>query len=247
MKNEGILVRFRKGCVLALLLALIMGLAAFDGALAEWVSTDDVYFSPDLSVGDFVTFGQYPQTASGTDKTPIEWLVLENDGEVALLISRYALECKPYNDELEAVTWETSTLRSWLNDEFYNWAFTVAERSRIAEGVNAAGVNPYFHTDAGYETWDSLFLLSIEEANKYEAYLLMCVPTDYALARGVSTYGDCWADGRETCYWWLRSPGDLPHSVTGVDSDGSIGIYGCDANDTDCGVRPCVWVWLGDN
>lgn len=44
------------------------------------------------SVGEVVTLGTYPQTESGNDNTPIEWIVLESDDETALLISRYALD-----------------------------------------------------------------------------------------------------------------------------------------------------------
>lgn len=239
--------KFRKGCALALLFMMLIGLACPAISMAEWVSSDDVYFSPDLSVGSYVTFGQYPQTANGRDDTPIEWLVLDNDGVTALLISRYALECEPYNVELAGVTWETCTLRSWLNDDFYSRAFTVAEKNSILESRVEPGVNPEFSIDAGNETWDKVFLLSIREANNYAAHLLMCAPTDYAAAKGVNTNEDNRINGRAACYWWLRSPGDLPHSVTGVNSDGSVDVYGCDAIDTDCGVRPCVRVRLGDD
>ena len=54
--------------------------------------------------GDYVTFGTYPQTASGTSSTPIEWLVLDVKGDQALLLSRYGLDAIPYNRELVEIT-----------------------------------------------------------------------------------------------------------------------------------------------
>lgn len=65
-----------------------------------------------FAVGNYVTFGTYPQTKAGNDATPIEWLVLARDGDKALLISRYALDAQPYNKDYTSVTWETCTLRT---------------------------------------------------------------------------------------------------------------------------------------
>lgn len=89
------------------------------------------------TLSDFrmVTYGHYPQTKAGTDTTPIEWLVLEVDEAKrrALLLSRNGLDAKPYNAEFDAVTWETCTLRAWLNDTFLNAAFTDRDQSFILQ------------------------------------------------------------------------------------------------------------------
>ena len=50
---------------------------------------------------------------------------------MALLISRYAIDCQPYNTEYKNVTWETCSLRKWLNEAFYNKAFTSEEKAKI--------------------------------------------------------------------------------------------------------------------
>ncbi|MDO4387139.1 MAG: DUF6273 domain-containing protein [Clostridia bacterium] len=239
--------KFRKLGILLLFTILLTGLTVFEVSVADELNRDAIIFTTELQAGDYVTFGHYPQTAMGDDNTPIEWLVLENEGETALLISRYALEGEPYNDALEGVTWETCTLRSWLNNRFYNKAFTSDEKGYIVQSQVAPGTNPYFHIDAGNETWDHVFILSIEEASGYSDSMRMCAPTAYAAAKGVYTNRDNRINGRAACHWWLRSLGDLPHSVTGVDSDGSVDVYGCDANDTDCGVRPCVRVRLSED
>lgn len=70
-------------------------------------------------VGDYVFFGAYEQdnnTANG--KENIEWLVLEVKDGKALVTSKYALDCKPYNTSYTDVTWENCTLRRWLNNDF---------------------------------------------------------------------------------------------------------------------------------
>ena len=196
--------------------------------------------------GNYVTFGTYPQTKSGTDQTPIEWLVLESDGETALLISRYALDAKPYNTEYESITWEKCTLRGWLNSDLYNRAFSAEEKKTILVSDVSADKNPPYWTNPGNATKDSVFLLSIIEANKYFANneARMCAATDYAIEQGTYTNSKYTVDGREACWWWLRSPGIKRDYAAIVISDGSIYDYGSYVYRSSCAVRPCVRVRL---
>ena len=74
-------------------------------------------------VGDIVYFGTYEQdndTSNG--KEDIEWLVLAKKGNRILVISDKALDRQPYNSSRTRVTWETCTLRKWLNNDFINAA-----------------------------------------------------------------------------------------------------------------------------
>ena len=49
-------------------------------------------------VGDYITFGLYEQDNDlSNGKENIEWLILELKDEKALVISKYALDSKPYN------------------------------------------------------------------------------------------------------------------------------------------------------
>ena len=194
--------------------------------------------------GNYVTFGTYPQTKSGTDQTPIEWLVLESDGETALLISRYALDAEPYNNKLIDTTWEKCTLRRWLNNDFYNRAFSAEEKKTILVSDVSADKNPRHDTDPSNATKDLVFLLSIVEAKKYFANkeARMCAATDYAIKQGTYTNSDYTVDGRKACWWWLRSPGRSSSYAAGVYTDGSF-----DSNRVYNGfsaVRPCVRVRL---
>ena len=195
-------------------------------------------------VGNYVDFGGYPQTQNGNDKTPIEWLVLESDGETALLISRYALDCKPYNEEFEDTTWEQCTLRGWLNSEFFNKSFSTEEKQYILQSDVSADKNPEYSTNPGNATKDNVFLLSIVEANKYfkSDDARKCAPTDYAIQQGADTSDIYKVEGRRACWWWLRSPGYFSSLAAYVDSGGSILNDLVDYSSN--AVRPCVRVRL---
>ncbi len=201
----------------------------------------------ECSVGKYVTFGSYPQTASGIDNTPIEWLVLENDGQRALLISRYALACRPYSTgtKWDGITWKRCTLRGWLNNEFYNRAFSKQEkRSILKSDVNES---LWYSTKPGKSTKDNVFLLSITEAEKYfeSNKARKCIATDYAIRRGAHKNPSYKEDNRGACWWWLRSSGYNRYHPANIFADGSVDIYyiGITGN---AAVRPCIWVRPAD-
>ena len=201
-----------------------------------------------FAVGNYVTFGEYPQTADGKDMTPIEWLVLARDGNKALLISRYALDAKRYNNS-NTEKWETCTLRTWLNGTFYNKAFSSAEQAAILTTSVDNSSNQGYWGRSGGNTQDKVFLLSYAEANKYFGITHFnssntksrVAPTPYAIAQGAYTNSsDKTADGTAAGWWWLRSPGDYRERVARVNTDGSLEAsyvhfeFGS--------VRPALWV-----
>lgn len=206
-----------------------------------------------FAVGNYVSFGTYPQTKAGNDATPIEWLVLARDGNKALLISRYGLDAQRYNKDTTSVTWETCTLRTWLNGTFYNKAFSSAEQAAIlTTNVDNSKNQCYsgWNTSGGNNTQDKVFLLSYAEANKYFGVTYdnssntksRVAPTAYAIAQGA--YADSFrrtADGTAAGQWWLRSPG-LYHQdyAASVLTDGSFD--GHDVSSDYGSVRPALWV-----
>ncbi len=192
--------------------------------------------APYKSVGGIVTFGTYPQTASGSDKTPIEWLVLDYDAASnrALIISRYGLDAKPYNTKFIDITWEKCTLRTWLNNDFLNAAFTAQEQKGIVlttvDNSKSQGSSRW-DTNGGNNTQDKIFLLSYAEANKYFGVAWedgnnmksRVTPTAYALKAGAWTNDSkTTADGAKAGWWWLRSPGDFQSDAASVSSAGSL-------------------------
>ena len=199
------------------------------------------------AVGDMVYFGTYEQDNDVTDGNEyIEWLVLDKQNNKILVISNYALDCQPYNEEYEDVTWENCTLRSWLNNDFYNTAFNEGEKQMILQTDVSADENPEYDTNPGNDTQDNVFLLGISEVKKYfsDGDARRCVPTAYAIAQGAYTSGNYKAGGKATCWWWLRSPGYNLSNAAYVDRDGSVGYGGnCVDNALDC-VRPALWINL---
>ena len=189
--------------------------------------------------GSILTYGTWEQDPAKGSKAPVEWIVLEVQEDRLLLISRYGLDCLSYCSSKDTVAWETSNIRTWLNDRFLETAFTPEEQAGIlVTQVDNSRSQGYVHYegDGGPDTEDRLFLLSYAEAWKYfpQNSDRACKPTKTAVKRGAfksSTSGNC--------PWWLRSPGYMENYVAAVDVDGNRGgnvKYGAMA------VRPAMWI-----
>lgn len=200
----------------------------------------------ELAVGDIFVFGRYEQDnnlANGPE--PIEWIILEvKTDDTLLLISKYALDAQPYNTEYTDVTWETCTLREWLNDIFYTKAFDSEEQTRILTTKVINENNSRYDTEGGNDTEDKVWLLSLADVFAYFKYYdeRMCVPTKYAIAQGVHQTEDYKIDGINTCWWWMRSPGSDSLHAARIEYDGSIIVNGNFVDATDRGIRPVIVV-----
>ncbi len=209
--------------------------------------------------GDVIVFGSYEQDNNKKNgKEAIEWLVLSNDGKELFIVSRYALDWKWYNNnKCENITWEKCSLRKWLNNDFYNAAFSASDKKLIKTTNLKNNEIIDFEMKGGNDTKDNVFLLSLEDMvnTKYgfssdfdePDIVRRCAPTAYAVEQGA--YFD---DEEETlnneyaCDWWLRSPGDHGDRATIVSSPGyvfTVGYLVCDFFDEDdgaIGVRPAL-------
>ena len=110
-------------------------------------------------------------------------------------------------------------------------------RTHGCEYIVKATGNPDYKTNAGSDTWDKVFLLSVEEVGKYFSSTkdMECEPTAYAKKQGAYTsLGNCW--------WWLRTPGDKPNCIAFVRAYGGIESWGCYATDYITAVRPAMWI-----
>lgn len=114
--------------------------------------------------------------------------MLDTNGNTALLISEIVLEAKPFSIDLTnpnmkgPSTWADSALRKWLIGEFYNTAFNIEEREHILKTKVIAEDNDLFEVDAGRDTEDYIYLLSISETIKYfrDDYDRICYETYHA-------------------------------------------------------------------
>nr|MCR5103726.1 DUF6273 domain-containing protein [Eubacterium sp.] len=183
--NKGIKKGMRRG--LALMLAAFISVSTFEIGNIQ-TKAEQAAKSATNSYGlqnprvafnyrDTVIFGHYWQEDTNKDgvidskdeKQPIVWQILEKyDDGTALVLSDKILDLKPYNDKKNsgtyACTWETSSIRSWLNSDFYNAAFTSSEHSSIIKSTVKNSKHPVLGTSGGNNTNDYLFLLSIDEA-----------------------------------------------------------------------------------
>ncbi|MCM1279995.1 MAG: DUF6273 domain-containing protein [Robinsoniella sp.] len=182
---------------------------------------------------------------------PIKWKVLQNDGSTLFVIADKAIDCKDYNDEMVSATWETSTIREWLNGSFYHAAFSSSEQGAIVEQTVVNEDNPEFGTEGGNDTNDKVCLLSRREITN-EAYgfcsddgifsMSRRVKTsDYANARGVER--DRSSAYEDNCWWWLRSPGAMSGLAAPVSPEGAVEWAGFLYVD-DYGVCPALHINL---
>lgn len=229
---------------------LISGFPAegvFDEPIDEETSEEtgeDISFG-DVEVGDYVTFGNYEQDNDlSNGKEAIEWLVLDVEDGKALVISKYALEYKDYDDLGGFSRWETSSLRAWLNDGFLNEAFSSAEKEKIPTVTVVTEGNCVIIEMEDDITQDKVFVLNRDEAFTYfdSAWERACAPTEYAKAQGIlNDTRDQFEDGN--CKWLLRSPSlAVPSNIYGVDCNGYFVDYFITFEY--CAIRPAMWIEL---
>ena len=199
------------------------------------------------NIGDYIYFGEYEQdndTSNG--KEDICWIVLAKENNQILVISEKALDCKKYHTTDTSVTWETCFIRGWLNETFFNSAFSIDDQAQVKNTTVSADKNPKYTTSAGNSTTDKIFLLSIAEVNKYFTSdgARMCVPTAYAKANGARPNNSYTKGDEAVSWWWLRSPGGSQRNAVGITYYGSIYNLGICVDDNAIGVRPAMWIAL---
>jgi hypothetical protein len=170
-----------------------------------------------LEVGDPFSYGAY-------EGKPLKWEVLEVNDENVLLLTKDCIAKRAYHSERLDITWEYCALRQWLNDDFYNDAFTNEQKERILKTAIKNPDNAKFGVSGGNDTEDRIFLLGLDEAEQYFSNDNECV----------ATY-----QGNPTM-WWLRSPGWRSYDASVVYERGQIINQGNYVNYGDVGVRPAL-------
>lgn len=216
---------------------------------------------------DNIYFGTYKQSSNGSgsyNTDPIKWRVLSNANGQLFLLSDQNLDVFQYHTENENVTWETSTMRSWLNgydttqnsggssgidytnDNFLDDAFSVKEQTAIAETtvINNDNKDENYGTngDGGNTTTDKIFLLSINDTDNIREYFpkystsRFSTNTEYVAAGG--KLGSYMHEAGEGDRWWLRSPGSNNSMAAFIEDDGGDVYEGNPVNDKSAAVRP---------
>ena len=228
----------------------------------------------DAKIGDIVQMGTYEQDGDAETEDPICWDVLDKDGDAVLLISHDVIAYQRFSDSRKCVIWEDSEIRTWLNQEFYAEAFDETEQASIRETTleNPSTVGFAAHVDPSGDvqvresrpdTKDKIFLLSWKEAEQYygnrltDASVLGRRPSRAVLQKRKAIFTDLiieelpamypysrhLPDGTERLSWMLRSTGMKAYNILVI---GYEGKWDQDYPDSYNGVRPVMWVNVGD-
>ena len=198
---------------------------------------------------------------------PVKWKVLSVNRSEVFLLSDKVLEGKQYHIKYEDVTWEGSTIRSWLNgygasdniqnkdyskENFIDTAFGMDEQLLIKESFVKNKDNINYGTDGGNDTYDKIFLLSesetygkeskkygfkISSGNRYYEHLMTYQSKSSIYAKAQGICNDTYNYGY-IYNWCLRSPGHYNGSVMWVKGD--MGIFYVSVDEKDCAIRPAL-------
>lgn len=135
-----------------------------------------------------------------------------------------SMDCTNY-----ASDWTTSSLRGWLNENFYNTSFTDNQKAQILTTHNENKCKGYYSTYNSADTYDKIFPITYFDARNSEYGYASgrrvydtarkLYGTDYALCQGLDVETEPVGDG--TSPWWLRTPDSDFRKATIVEHDGN--------------------------
>ena len=220
-----------------------------------------------LKVGDIVEFGSYKQSAiknangetTGFNVEPLKWRILKIENGKALLLTEEVIDNKYYNSTSATVdgyygnNYAHSDIREWLINDFYNTAFSSAEKNCIvATTLDNSAAPTSFNASGSYtkysseSTTDKVFLLSKDEANAYASKYFRTTATDYALSLGYQLYSGAGSIVGDN--WTLRTAGNNTYQIYTVHVRWGEHVtyfnWYDDTITTPRGVRPAIYVDL---
>ncbi|MBP5684169.1 MAG: hypothetical protein J6X02_02810, partial [Bacilli bacterium] len=162
----------------------------------------------------------------------IEWDVLENNDGTVKLIANLAIDSQ--NFSLSSNNYDSSYIRSFLNDDLYNTAFNTLEKSIMK--TMTIGSNS-----------DYVTLLSEEEVTSYFANNTdrWSFSTDYAKSQNCYTYEPPSIYNRtyeDNCYWLTRSAYTESGKIYYINHAGTI--TNGKTNMTYYGIKPVITITL---
>ncbi len=196
-----------------------------------------VTINPVNNAFETITLGTYEQDGDASNGAePVEWLVLKREADRVLVLSRYVLDQKAFHVKRQEVTWETCDLRQWLNNDFYEKAFSAEDRQRIIATPLKPTGNPIYGVSGGNETTDNVFCLSLAEA-------VSCFNINQWDDAAMQGHSESTMVGATNHVLWHRDIGHF--SIDGRDWDyfSQMGYTGSIPNSE---TKNCVWWWLRD-
>ena len=246
--------------IISLLLAALI-IFGITGALADtWTcpscgrSGNDGMFCPgcgtakpgstNIRAGDYVYLGHWEQNDyAGDGAEPIRWLVLDVDGSKLFLLSDKALANLPFNKKSDGTAWAGSTLRQWLNYDFYKGAFNNTEAAAIqTTKVEDTVEHTYyqFNTASRFSgtTQDKVFCLSYLELCNYLTTTTAACEPSAVVSKSKNKIKVDKNNGQVSCYWWLRTSAYKNNAML-MTSGGFTSAY---EHFPQACVRPALWV-----
>lgn len=171
------------------------------------------------------------------EKEKIEWLVLSEDEDRLFIVSKKSIVFRRFDKD--GRRWNDSEIRQWLNADFINEAFSHYEQPSIIK----TDVTTTFVTEepcAGYEcadihTQDRIFLLSVEEVERYFPEKVSRIQKKSGLASYALE-----EERKYTNAWWLRNTGGFSGAALLVLEDGNF--YGDASTQNIEGIRPAMYI-----
>ena len=226
--------------IISILLVLLTCISAVacggEGDDTSMNNDENVVTDNRTKVGDKVTLGKLDQDGNADVKEDIVWTVIKAEEGRALLLADKCLSYSTFNDGDGAFTWESSTLRDWLNYDFFAAAFTDEEKALVAKSeiVNKASyISLIGETE---NTEDRVFLLSLEEAKELLGEENVKGEVTEKLRKTAPL-----THGKTYCNWWLRTQGTSEYKISAVGYNGEINYGGLRGDIAEAGVRPCIW------
>ena len=202
---------------------------------------------------------------------PIRWRIIGLDGRIACLMADRLLDCQPFNTKEGPVSWESSTVRSWLNSYpaeeneagidyrgkgFLDMAFTAAQREAVIKSGVENRPNGMYATACGNNTEDFVFLLSNDEVFSSDTaarngFYAGSGHDDPAKRFRSTLYAKCrgswWSSVNGymgNSFWFMRTNGYTRESVTYICDFGYIYERGTIPTCEDAGILPALRIDL---
>ena len=137
---------------------------------AQWLT-----YPPEMTV-KMGKFEQDNDLSNGPEE--IEWDVIKYEDGKYYVISKYILTAMRFSEDGKKKSWSDSTLRRWMNGEFFETAFSEEERKYIQD--------TYIKSES---TTDKIFCISYSNlvSDIVDRRVKFGLPTEYALSKGLKT------------------------------------------------------------